>query len=53
MHARLIRAVVALYPAAMRERYGDEIADLLVRSRRPGATFSTPPAPGSPSGPAG
>ncbi|GAA1750592.1 hypothetical protein [Luedemannella helvata] len=36
MRERLIRAVLALYPAAMRERYGDEIADLLARSHRPG-----------------
>jgi hypothetical protein len=35
MRTRLIRTVVALYPVAMRERYGDEIADLLARSTRP------------------
>ncbi|WP_155384995.1 hypothetical protein [Catellatospora paridis] len=29
MRTELIRAVLALYPAAIRERYGDEIAELL------------------------
>ncbi|GIJ27023.1 hypothetical protein Vqi01_21850 [Micromonospora qiuiae] len=35
MRARLIRAVLALYPAAIRERYGDEIAELLAASANP------------------
>ncbi|MGW9193657.1 hypothetical protein [Micromonospora chersina] len=35
MRARLIRAVLALYPAAIRERYGDEIAELLAASDTP------------------
>ncbi|MFD2762623.1 hypothetical protein [Micromonospora eburnea] len=35
MHARIIRAVLALYPAAIRERYGDEIAELLATSDTP------------------
>ncbi|WP_155368669.1 hypothetical protein [Catellatospora vulcania] len=36
MRALLIRAVLALYPPAVRERYGDEIAELLHDSPRPG-----------------
>ncbi|MGW4498232.1 hypothetical protein ACWENR_06390 [Micromonospora sp. NPDC004336] len=32
----LIRRVLALYPRAIRERYGPELADLLARSPRPG-----------------
>ncbi|MFI7213745.1 hypothetical protein [Micromonospora maritima] len=35
MRARIIRAVLALYPAAIRERYGDEIAELLAASDTP------------------
>ncbi|BCJ75581.1 hypothetical protein CS0771_51250 [Catellatospora sp. IY07-71] len=35
MRARLARAVLALYPRRVRERYGDEIADLLTNSPRP------------------
>lgn len=35
MRARLARAVLALYPRATRERYGDEIAGLLAHSPRP------------------
>ncbi|MEV0456746.1 hypothetical protein [Catellatospora methionotrophica] len=36
MRAPLIRAVLAVYPAAIRERYGDEIAAMLHDSPRPG-----------------
>ncbi|NES17071.1 MULTISPECIES: hypothetical protein [Micromonospora] len=35
MRARLIRAVLALYPTAIRERYGEEIAELLATSDTP------------------
>ncbi|MFJ8580922.1 hypothetical protein [Micromonospora sp. NPDC093277] len=35
MRTRIIRAVLALYPAAIRERYGDEIAELLTASDTP------------------
>ncbi|GAA1650092.1 hypothetical protein ACFQY4_23560 [Catellatospora bangladeshensis] len=35
MRARLARAVLALYPRRVRERYGDEIAGLLANSPRP------------------
>ncbi|MGX6601276.1 hypothetical protein ACWKSP_03925 [Micromonosporaceae bacterium Da 78-11] len=31
-----VRTVLRLYPAAIRDRYGDEIADLLATSSRPG-----------------
>jgi hypothetical protein len=34
--ARLVRIVLALYPARTRERYGAEIAELLAHSPRPG-----------------
>ncbi|MGA3523789.1 hypothetical protein [Melissospora conviva] len=33
--ARLARLLLAMYPRAVRDRYGDEIADLLARSSRP------------------
>jgi hypothetical protein len=33
--SRAVRLVVALYPRAVRDRYGPEIADLLTHSRRP------------------
>ncbi|WP_144119999.1 hypothetical protein [Catellatospora sichuanensis] len=36
MRALLVRAVLALYPAAIRDRYGDEIAELLHASPAPG-----------------
>ncbi|MEU8077675.1 hypothetical protein AB0B31_19740 [Catellatospora citrea] len=36
MRAPLVRAVLALYPAPVRERYGDEIAELLHASPTPG-----------------
>ncbi len=35
MSPRLIRGLLAMYPQPVRERYGDEIADLLVHSPRP------------------
>ncbi len=35
MRARLARAVLALYPREVRDRYGDEIAGLLAHSARP------------------
>ncbi|TDC69127.1 hypothetical protein E1193_30755 [Micromonospora sp. KC606] len=35
MSPRLIRGLLALYPRLVRERYGDEIADLLTHSSRP------------------
>jgi hypothetical protein len=36
MRARLIRAALSLYPADIRQRYGDELADLLTQSPTPG-----------------
>lgn len=36
MRARLIHAALSLYPAHIRERYGDELADLLTHSPTPG-----------------
>ncbi|MFG2040660.1 hypothetical protein [Dactylosporangium sp. NPDC048998] len=33
--SRVVRLVLALYPRAVRDRYGAEIADLLAHSRRP------------------
>jgi hypothetical protein len=36
MRQALVRRIVGLYPAAVRERYGDEIAELLRTSTRPG-----------------
>jgi hypothetical protein len=35
MHQRLIDGALALYPRAIRERYGEEIADLLAKSPTP------------------
>lgn len=34
--SRLIRAVLALYPRRVRDRYGDEISEMLAHSPRPG-----------------
>ncbi|MFC7247120.1 hypothetical protein ACFQO7_31985 [Catellatospora aurea] len=35
MSPRLVRGVLAVYPRSIRERYGDEVADMLVHSPRP------------------
>jgi hypothetical protein len=40
--ARLIDAVLMLYPAAVRQRFGPEIADLLACSSTRGATWVSP-----------